>query len=230
MSLRTRDDALRELMDDPDCDPGRLRRTLERFDLVNRLVAGWDRTYRIALRPALAAASGPVRILDVGCGAGDVLRRIVARARADGIRAEGVGIDPDPRCLAVARAAGPATGVSYRQAGAGDLVGETYDLVLSGNVLHHIPDAELDAFLATSARLARGLVVHSDIARSRLAHTAYAVGITPLAPGTFLRTDGLRSIRRAWTATELSARMPAGWTVLAQSRVRLLAIRAAEQV
>ena len=44
--LSRRDAGLRELMDDPACDPVRLRRTLERFGTVNRLVSGWAATYR----------------------------------------------------------------------------------------------------------------------------------------------------------------------------------------
>ena len=37
MSLAERDVVLRELMDDPDCDPEQLRATLRRFDTINRL-------------------------------------------------------------------------------------------------------------------------------------------------------------------------------------------------
>ena len=88
MSLAARDEALREAMDDPACDPERLRRTLARFPIVNTAVARWGRVYARLVRLALAGAAGPVRILDIGCGGGDVLRRLVARARRDGIADE----------------------------------------------------------------------------------------------------------------------------------------------
>lgn len=226
-TLATRADYLRELMDDPDCDPDRLRRTLERFTLVNRLIAAWGTVYRERVRPALAVAPGPARLLDIGCGGGDVLRRLVARARADGFDVSGMGIDPDDRSLAVARAANPVRGVEYRLTDSTRLAdsGERFDVVVSSHVMHHLTPADLRTVLEDSGRLATRLALHSDIARSRLAYAAYAVGITPLAPGSFLRTDGLRSIRRSWTPAELAELVPDGWRVERPAPFRLIAVR-----
>lgn len=229
MSLTDRDQHLEELMDDPGCDPERLRRTLQRFSTVNRLVAGWDGVYRSYLRPALAERNGPARILDIGCGGGDVLRRIVRRARRDGFAVTGVGVDPDERALEVARSAPQTDGVTYRRAFGRDLIteGERFDLVISNHLLHHLSDADFSGLLADSETLSTTLAVHSDIARGRLAYAAYAAGITPLAPGTFLRTDGLRSIRRSYTRDELAARLPLGWAAEQVSVFRLLAVHRA---
>ncbi|GAA3026874.1 methyltransferase domain-containing protein [Microbacterium dextranolyticum] len=228
--LGRRDADLRELMDDPQCDPARLRRTLQRFDIVNRLVSGWGDVYRRHVRPLARERGGRLTVLDIGCGGGDVLRRLSAAAARDGISLEGVGIDPDARALEVARRR-PVDGVTFRQAHSADLVaegergGRQFDVVISNHLLHHLDDAQLRGLLADSASLSTALVVHSDISRSRLAYAAYAAGITPLAPGSFLRTDGLRSIRRSWTPGELAARLPEGWTVEHGGRFRLLVTR-----
>ncbi len=227
LKLSVRADDLRELMDDPDCDGDRLRATLERFTLVNRLVAAWGTVYRTHVRHALEAASGPSRLLDIGCGGGDVLRVLVARARADGFDVSALGIDPDARSLAVAEASRAVPGIRYRLTDSSRLAesGERFDVVLSSHVLHHLTPAELRTVLEDSGRLATRIALHSDIARSRLAYSAYAVGITPLAPGTFLRTDGLRSIRRSWTPAELAGLVPEGWHVERPAPFRLLAVR-----
>lgn len=232
VDLARRDTVVRELMDDPHCDPDRLRRTLERFSIVNRLISGWGGVYRTRIRPIArrrAADGTPLRILDIGCGGGDVLERLIARAEADGASVDAWGIDPDGRALAVAQAR-PGHRASYRRAHSSDLVaelddgGDRFDVVISNHVLHHLDDPALAAVLADSAALSRAIVVHSDIARSPVAYLAYAVAITPLAPGSFLRTDGLRSIRRSWTPDELSPVLPDGWSAVRARPFRVLAV------
>lgn len=228
MTLEVRDDELRELMDDPECDPLRLRATLRRFSTVNRLVAAWGTVYRTHVRPVLAGVEGRARVLDLGCGGGDVVARLADLARRDGLDVEWTGADPDPRAIDVARERAGA-GISFVRADASALVaaGERFDVVLSNHVLHHLSQ-ELPGFLRASRDLSKGLVVHGDISRSRLAYALYAVGITPFAPGTFLRTDGLRSIRRSYTVAELQQALdavaPQEWSVSGPAPFRLIAV------
>jgi 2-polyprenyl-3-methyl-5-hydroxy-6-metoxy-1,4-benzoquinol methylase len=229
MSLAVRDDRLAELMDDPACDPELLRATLRRFGTINRLVSGWGAVYRAHLRPHLRGLGRTSRVLDIGSGGGDLIARLAADARRDGLDVAWTGVDPDARAHEVALARTPIPGVGFRRADAATLVheGETFDAVLSNHVLHHLGDA-LPGFAAESLALSRGIVLHSDIARSRTAYGLYAVGITPFAPGTFLRTDGLRSIRRSYTRAELAAALDEGqpglWTIESPVPFRLVAM------
>lgn len=224
LDLSTRDEQLRELMDDPDCDPQRLQATLRRFGLVNRLISGWDLIYRRRLRSLLSSFDRPARVLDLGSGGGDVLTRLAQLAAADGITVEWTGADPDLRAheAALRRAQ---LGITFRCADAEELIsgGESFDLVLSNHVLHHLDAEELRKFTAASQQLSSGTVLHADIARGRLAYGLYAVAITPVAPGTFLRTDGLRSIRRSYQRAELAAALGPDWEVSSPAPFRLLA-------
>jgi len=226
VSLATRDVALRELMDDPACDPDRLRATLQRFDTINRLVSRWGPVYRSRIGPFLAALERPARVLDLGCGGGDVLTHLAQRAERDGLSIEWVGIDPDPRAIEVAHARTPGTRTTFLCTDSTALLaaGESFDLVLSNHVLHHLTPDELGPFADESRRLSHGIVVHGDIERGRLAYVLYAVGITPFAPGTFLRTDGLRSIRRSYLPAELAEALGSPWQVEKPARFRVLAI------
>lgn len=230
MNLSQRDEHLRELMDDPDCDPKRLDATLRRFGLVNRLVAGWDTVYRARLRSLLASLGRPAKVLDIGSGGGDVVTHLARRAHRDGFEVEWTGVDPDPRAhvAALKRASSSAaTSPTIRFVCADAQVlldrGETFDVVISNHVLHHLDAAELQEFTEASLQLATTSVLHSDIARSRLAYGLFSVGIIPLAPGTFLRTDGLRSIRRSYQREELAAALGSRWRVSSPAAFRLVA-------
>jgi 2-polyprenyl-3-methyl-5-hydroxy-6-metoxy-1,4-benzoquinol methylase len=219
-----RDAGLRELMDDPDCDLNQLRRTYAVFPVVNGLVAGWRRAYRERIRPLLSA-DRPTTLLDLGSGGGDLARSLARWARRDGLRLAVTAVDPDSRAHDFASAR-PAAGVAHRWASSGDLVeaGEQFDVVVSNHVLHHLDDEARAAVLADSRALARRLVLHSDIRRSRAAYAGYWVGTLPLARTSFVRVDGLRSIRRSWTDTELARELPASWTAVRRPPFRVWAV------
>ncbi len=218
--LRRRDADAREAMDDPACDPVALARTYARFDLVNAVVAGRGALYRQRVLPRLRAG-GAVRLLDVGTGGADLPRRLLRWAAREPGRLEVVAIDPDPRAIAYARGLEPMQGLELRQTTTSALVeaGERFDVVVSGHVLHHLTGRELGAILADSERLVApgGVAVHGDIARSPLAYLAFAAGTLPfertLLRGSFIRADGLASIRRSHTPAELAAAAPRGWRV-----------------
>lgn len=221
--LSRRDAELRELMDDPDCDLRALRRTYARFDVVNALVSGWAATYRHRIRP-LARSGRRLSLLDVGSGGGDVARRLAGWAHRDGIDLRVTGVDPDARAheWASTRTTGwsarhpHAAPPEFRRATSGELVaaGETFDVVVSNHLVHHLDPAGVRGLVQDSRRLARRLVVHNDLVRSPAAYRLYAVAILPLAPGSFLRTDGMRSLRRAYRPGELRELAGPDWRVL----------------
>lgn len=224
--LRHRDTDVQELMDDPACDETALRRTYARFRLVNRLLSGWRVSYRERLRPLLS----PHRlttVLDVGFGGGDLPRALHAWAAADGLRLDVDAVDPDPRAYAYVSAQPATPGVRFRRAEAGELAaaGERYDVVTSNHLLHHLEPGALRDLLADSDRLARRLVLHSDLRRSRAAYLLWAGVSWPTARDSFLFTDGLLSIRRSYRPAELAAAAPAGWRVERQRPFRLLLSR-----
>ncbi|MCS3843989.1 methyltransferase domain-containing protein [Microbacterium sp. AK031] len=207
----------RELMDDPDADHAMLERTYERFALINAVVSRWRAVYRRDIRPRARKQS--LRVLDVGAGGGDVSRALAAWSSRDGLAVEVTALDADERAIRWAR--GRRGGVEYRCAFTSELVdaGEVFDIVISNHLLHHLSDAELTALLRDSAALISrgGVVIHRDIARSRLAYLGFAAGTLPFASnllaGSFIRADGLTSIRRAYTPVELSDAIPSDWQV-----------------
>lgn len=227
-ALGGRDVEARELMDDPRADARMLARTYGRFGLVNALVSRPGTIYRRDIHPR-AALVERLRILDIGAGGGDLCRLLALRLRRDGFAAEITALDSDERAIRWASAHDRGAGIRYRRALTSELVveGDTYDVVLSNHVLHHLDDAELRTVLGDSVQLVApgGLVSHHDIARSRAAHVLFAAATLPLSgtllADSFIREDGLISIRRSYTVAELAAIVPTGWIVRAGVPARL---------
>lgn len=228
-NFAVRDVDARELMDDPDADARMLARTYGRFALVNALVSRPGTLYRRDVRPRAVAAARRLRILDVGAGGADLCRLLAGRLRRDGLEAEITALDADERAIRWAAGHDRGAGVRYRRAFTTDLVaeGEVFDIVMSNHVLHHLDEVDLRTVIADSLQLVApdGLVVHRDIARSRTAHLLFAAATWPLArtalADSFIREDGLISIRRSYTVPELAAVAPEGWSVRGAVPARL---------
>jgi 2-polyprenyl-3-methyl-5-hydroxy-6-metoxy-1,4-benzoquinol methylase len=218
--LAERDESATELMDEPGGDIAALERTYERFRLINAVVSNQRAVYRRWIRPCLSATEVR-RVLDIGTGGADLPRALLRWARADGLRLEVTAIDPDPRALDWALRQPAEPGLVLRRVSSADLAtaGERFDVVTSNHVLHHLDGRQFGALLADSERLAGGggIAVHGDIERTRLGYVGFALGTLPfernLFAGSYIRPDGLTSIRRSHTAAELAAVLPAGWRV-----------------
>jgi 2-polyprenyl-3-methyl-5-hydroxy-6-metoxy-1,4-benzoquinol methylase len=203
-----------ELMDMQDCDARLLDNTYRQFGLVNRVVSGWRGLYIRELRPPLAKKGAPATLLDIGSGGGDLAYLLVRWARRDGLELQVTGIDPDSRAAAFAQGRPPLPGVAFRQAHSTDLVreGNSFDFVISNHVLHHLSAGAIQQLLADSGVLAIRKVLHNDLRRSPLAYALFSAAALPFRHS-YIRADGLTSIRRSYIPAELSALAPPGWTV-----------------
>ena len=165
----------------------------------------------LAARPTLdflgrvLAGRRRFRLLDVGFGHGDMLRRIARWARRRGLEAELVGVDLNPNSAAVARAATPADlAIDYRTGDYADVEGEI-DVVVSSLVAHHMSDAQLAAFLRfMEARSACGWMVN-DLHRHAFAYAGYPLLARLLGVHRIVREDGQLSIARAFRPAEWQA-------------------------
>ncbi|MEE6272816.1 SAM-dependent methyltransferase [Georgenia wangjunii] len=138
---------------------GRTRRrdVVENADVIARLSSAMAPLVEAALAREVDAA-GPRRLLDVGCGDGTHLRRLLMDAPG----ADGVGVEVDDATAAVAERALAEAGLSARASvERGDVgalvragrVEGPFGLVLLANVLYYVPPAERVALLASLAGL-----------------------------------------------------------------------------
>ena len=220
-----------ELMDRPGCDPERLRRALDGLVRVHRAFGGQRLITRPALRSVAGRRPGPLRVLDVGTGGGELAAGLGRRLRRRGWRPRFTLADLHPRTIRIARerwsdrrpAGDPAREPGGRSRPAPGEEGTArpadflrldapllpfrdgaFDLAISGLTLHHLEDGEAAAFLGELDRVTAGRWLVTDLRRSRLALAAvHLLAVTMWRRNPFPRRDGPVSVRRAFTPDEV---------------------------
>lgn len=210
LSIRTRDD---EQMDDPALDPVVYAKVLGDLARVNR----WTFNARPTLLFLKRAAAGmpAFRLLDVGFGHGDMLRRIARWARTRDIAVDLVGVDLNPNSADAARAATSADmPIEYRT---GDYAAQPtpFDFVVSSLVAHHMTDDQLRAFIRYMEDQALCGWLVNDLHRHGFAYRGFPWLARLLGAHRIVREDGQLSIARAfrpaeWRAILADAGVPEG--------------------
>lgn len=229
-SLEHRESDLVEEMDRQDCDPVLLFNTYRQFQTLNRLISRWPLIFDALIAPIARRVNRRGRalnVLDIGCGGGDVCLMMAQRAAMQALEVTVTGIDPDERAIICARQLSPHDQVQFRQLHSEDLVqrGESFDVVISNHLLHHLQEPELQNLCQNAEHLAEVLILFNDIRRSRLGYRLFRSLAPLLFDTSYIVPDGLTSIRRSFTPGELSALLPAEWQVRPLAPGRLMVVR-----
>jgi 2-polyprenyl-3-methyl-5-hydroxy-6-metoxy-1,4-benzoquinol methylase len=142
------------------------------------------------------------RILDVGCGVGDVAIALSRWARRQGFHLHIHGIDKHPVVIELAKQncqAYPEISLACQDLFA--LSGPTYDYVLTSQFLHHFPNPQVPGVLARLLALSQRKVVVNDLIRAPLAYAA--TWLFTLLTSEVFRHDARLSVRRGFTLPEL---------------------------
>jgi ubiquinone/menaquinone biosynthesis C-methylase UbiE len=184
----------RELLDEGVPEEETLR-SLADLRFVNRWLGNRGALLR-AVRPHLPPGA---RLLDVGCGSGDVPAFL--RARVPGV-ASAVGLDVKALHLRrVPPSVRPVVGDVRRL----PFADRSFDVVTASLFLHHFDAHELPGLLAGLHRLARRAVVVDDLQRALVPWLFGRFAFPVLFRSRVSVADGLLSIRRGFRPRELHA-------------------------
>lgn len=190
-----------ELMDDPALDEATYTQVLQDLAKVN----WWTMAYRPTL-DFLSRAVGDrkhFRLLDVGFGDGDMLRKIAGWASKRGIEADLVGVDLNPRSERAARAATPdILPITYITGNYADQAGADWDCVISSLVAHHMTHEQLVAFLRFMEAEARVGWFVNDLHRHGFAYMGFPLLAGLMRWHPVVRHDGQLSIARSYRPAE----------------------------
>ncbi|MFA6116551.1 MAG: methyltransferase domain-containing protein [Sphingomonas sp.] len=200
MNLRIRAIA-EELMDADDLDAATYAEVVGDLATVNVVTMAGRPTLDFLERATKGMTS--FRLLDVGFGDGDMLRRIARWAKKRGLAAELVGVDLNPRSELAATAHTPADlGIRYITGDYAEFARGDWDFVVSSLVAHHMTHAQLVAFLRfmdTESR--RGWLVN-DLHRHGFAHWGFPILARIAGWHRIVRLDGTLSIARSYRPAE----------------------------
>lgn len=205
-SFSTRD-TTPELMDTEECSFEDFRSCLEQLAQVNRLSFAYRPTLAFFAelhRAGLLSRPRPIRIADMGCGYGDMLRRIDRWAEQRRIAVDLVGIDFNPWATRAAREATPPGRqirwltenlFDYRPAA-------SIDIVISSLFTHHLHDDVLIRFVSWMEERARIAWLVNDLQRHPLPYYAVKLAFFATRRHRFMQHDGPVSIASAFRRSD----------------------------
>ncbi|NGP78127.1 methyltransferase domain-containing protein [Balneolaceae bacterium YR4-1] len=222
--LKDRDEDAQEKMDDPNCDKEKLFNTYKQFSVINGLISGWRSIYKNEIRPACNDLSRRYSLLDIGFGGGDLALKLADWTKSDQIGMEITAIETDERAYEYVKDMSTPPNITFRQISSTALreEGQSFDFVISNHLLHHLNKGELLKLLDESKELSQKKVLFSDIERSDLGYLLFNTLSRPIFNDSFITEDGLTSIKRSYTASELKSTVPPAWKVKRKFPYRLL--------
>ena len=195
-----------EMMDSDDLDPLVYARVLSDLAMVNTVTMARQPTLNFLKRVIQRFGPAPLKILDVGYGDGDMLRKIAQWGIQQDITVRLVGIDLNPKSAANARAATPSNlEVDYRTGDYATLKDEGFDVVISSLVAHHMTPDQLTVFLHFMAAAAGKGWLINDLHRHGFAYLGYPLLATLMRWHPIVRHDGQLSIARSYRLAEWPA-------------------------
>lgn len=194
---------LTELMDEP-CSRGEMRACLRDLAKVNRWFFGYRPVLHWLESLKVDQVRWPIRILDVGCGYGDGLRRIGRWADERGIKVRLTGCDLNLDTISIAaEASGNTDEVEWIAADVFSLDGfGPVDLVVSSLFTHHLSESDIVRFVRWMEEHARIGWFINDLSRAAIPYWLFKTFSRVAQLHRFVQHDGPVSFRRAFVAED----------------------------
>jgi ubiquinone/menaquinone biosynthesis C-methylase UbiE len=213
-----------EILDSDGCTLCDTQAALRVIGRINRWFGGIATTQNMVERVARATQVNHFSLLEVASGLGEVPRTV-------GKNLEDHGITLDITLLDVARShlphipAGATTHRGKNRGVVGDALSlpfedDSFDLVSCSLFAHHLNPARLARFLNESLRVSRRALLINDLIRDPL-HLALVYASFPIMLNRVAWLDGLTSVRRAYTLSEIRHALNAAFTETLLPQVEL---------
>lgn len=190
-----------EIMDDLEMTGDVLIDSLDQLATINKLLGGNQVTLG-GLKKLLEGEPKEqiIRIIDLGCGSGDMLRKVATYGKKNGYKFELLGIDANQATVDYAnKLSADDPEISFKKE---DVLSEgfkshTYDIAMCTLFLHHFDDKVAMNVIQTLIKNAKIGVLVNDLHRHRLAYYLFKL-VTLGVKNDMTKSDGLTSVLRAF--------------------------------
>lgn len=194
---------LPEKMDEPGVPEKEITQALEELEIVNRFLGGYRVTLN-ALKKTLPHDRA-ITIMDLGCGSGDMLRKIAQWASANKKEVKLIGVDRNPFIIEFAiKKSKEFKNISYKKLNIWDneLMNEKPDVIINSLFCHHFDDSELVKLIERMYHLTNETIIINDLHRSCIAYYSIKAITSVFSKSYLVKYDGPLSVARALTRTE----------------------------
>lgn len=193
-----------ELMDDLQCSGEVIEQTLRELEVINKWLGGNNVTINGIEK--LTAGRKKLRIADVGCGGGDILKLIARWGRKNNIELDLTGIDANPNIIKFA--SDNCSSYPEIHFDAIDIFSDTfrqsdYDIITSTLFTHHFSDKELKEMLNQWAQQSNIGVVINDLHRHWFAYYSIKWITQLFSKSPMVKNDAPVSVMRSFLKNDL---------------------------
>lgn len=194
-----------EMMDDFAMEGEILRDALDKLASINKLLGGNAVTLGGVKELLLNnPKQQTIRIIDIGCGNGDMLRALAKYAEQKELNVELIGIDANQFTIKYAQQLSiNYSNITYK---CEDIFKDDIDeceIILCTLTLHHFRDQEIIDLLSRFKKSARLGMVINDLQRSALAYYLFTALCFVFGLNHMSKQDGLVSILRGFKKSDL---------------------------
>ncbi len=197
-----------EIMDDFTIHGNVLHNTLNTLANINKWLGGNKVTIN-GLKKVIKnhPKKEPLNIIDLGCGGGDILRKVANYGKKEGYIFKLIGIDANKDAMIYARQLSknyPEISFIDCDIFSDEFESLQYDVVLTTLFLHHFKEQQIINILSTTKKKAKLGIVVNDLHRNPLAYYLFKL-VCLTIKNKMIIEDGLTSILRGFKRKELES-------------------------
>lgn len=196
-----------EIMDDFALEGEQLTDALDKIAQINQLLGGNALTLNgVKKLISKIQKTQMITIVDLGCGNGDMLRKLADYAARNQLSFKLIGIDANPFTVNYAiNSSVKYPNIEYLSEDIFETNFENikFDIALCTLTLHHFKDNEISRIIENLERNASLGIVVNDLHRSKIAYRLFQLIAVVFGLNEMSRKDGLTSILRGFKKEEL---------------------------